>query len=71
MSAHDISQGGACIDTVQKLRVCDHNTLILPGMREIDGEIVRDGDRFGVAFTPSRLQPEELRTLVTSPEWAA
>jgi methyl-accepting chemotaxis protein len=71
VAVHDVSQGGARIDAVERLGVGDQIALTLPGMNAIAGEIVRGGNQFGVSFTPARLRPEELRDLVTASERAA
>ena len=55
----------------ENLKVNDVIALTFAGMNAIAGKIVRDGgDSFGVWFTPSRLRPEELRDLVTTPQRA-
>jgi methyl-accepting chemotaxis protein len=71
VAVHDVSQGGARIDAVRGLGVGDQIALTFPGMKAIAGKIVRGGNHFGVSFRPARLQPEELRDLVTAPEQAA
>jgi hypothetical protein len=71
VAVHDVSQGGARIAAVERLGVGDQIALVFPGMNAIAGEIVRGGAQFGVSFAPARLRPEELRDLVTAPEWAA
>jgi methyl-accepting chemotaxis protein len=71
VAVHDVSQGGARIDAVERLGVGDQIALMFPGMNAISGKIVRGGSHFGVCFTPARLRPEELRDLVTAPERAA
>ena len=68
---HDISEEGARIGVAENLKVNDVIALTFAGMNAIAGKIVRDGgDSFGVWFTPSRLRPEELRDLVTTPQRA-
>ncbi len=66
VAVHDVSQGGARIDAVERLAVGDQIALTFPGMNAIAGKIVRGGDQFGVSFAPARLRPEELRDLVTA-----
>ena len=68
---HDISEEGTRIGVAENLKVNDVIALTFAGMNAIAGKIVRDGgDSFGVWFTPSRLRPEELRDLVTTPQRA-
>jgi hypothetical protein len=68
---HDISEEGARIGVAENLKVNDVIAVTFAGMNAIAGKIVRDGgDSFGVWFTPSRLRPEELRDLVTTPQRA-
>jgi methyl-accepting chemotaxis protein len=72
VSVCDVSEGGACIDTLKNLVVGDQIALTFPGMKAIKGTIARDGgDSLGIYFSPSRLRPEELRDLVTAVERAA
>ncbi len=72
VTVHDVSEGGTRIDAIANLTVGDEVALTFPGMKAIAGTIVRyGGDNLGVSFTPSRLQPEELRDLVTAVERAA
>jgi methyl-accepting chemotaxis protein len=67
VAVHDISRGGARIDAIRGLDVGNHFALTLPGMKAIDGQVVRGGSQFGVSFAPAQLSSEELRALVTSP----
>ena len=72
VAVQDISEGGARIAKIDRLAVGDAISLTLPGIDAIAGEIVRDGgDNVGVQFKPSRLRLEELRNLVTAPEYRA
>ncbi len=67
----DVSECGVRIGAEQ-FAVGDMIALTFPGMKAIAGQVVRNGgDGCGVAFTPSRLRPEELRDLVTMPQRAA
>jgi methyl-accepting chemotaxis protein len=71
LAVHDVSGGGVRIDSVPGLGIGERIALTLPGMKAIDGKIVRAGSEFGVSFAPAQLSPEELRALVTAPLQAA
>jgi hypothetical protein len=72
VTVHDVSQGGARIDAVERLGVGDQIALTFAGMRAIAGQVVRtSGGHLGVCFTPARLRLEELRDQVTKPSRAA
>jgi PilZ domain len=67
----DVSQGGARMETVERLAVGDQIDMTLPGMKAIAAEIARAGKHFDLRFMPARLRPEELHDLVTVTERAA
>jgi DNA-binding FrmR family transcriptional regulator len=69
VTVHDVGQGGARIDAVERLGVGDQIALTFAGMRAIAGQVVRSN--LGVCFTPARLRLEELRDQVTKPSRAA
>ena len=68
---HDVSIGGARIGAVEGLSAGDPVALTFAGMKPIAGEVVREGETYGVCFTPAQLRSEELRDLVTKPAQAA
>jgi methyl-accepting chemotaxis protein len=68
---HDVSQGGARIESVSGLDIGDGLAVTFPGMSPIAGKIVRGGDQLGVSFAPARLSLDELRDLVTKTDRAA
>ena len=72
VAVRDISEGGARIGAMRALPAGAEIALTLPGMKPIDGKIIRaDADNCGISFAPSRLRAEELRDLVTMKTQAA
>jgi len=68
----DVSQCGARVAAAADFDVGDKVVLSFMGMNPIAGEIVRlDAGGFGMSFTPARLRPEELRSLIVAPGQAA
>jgi len=67
----DVSEGGVRV-AGGHLAVGEAVSLTFPGMKAIAGQVARsDSQSCGVAFTPARLQAEELRDLVTMQSRAA
>ena len=72
VAVRDVSEGGVRIGATRVLPVGGEIALTFPGMKAIEGRIVRaDADNCGISFSPSLLRAEELRDLVTMKTRAA
>ncbi|MBV9261235.1 MAG: PilZ domain-containing protein [Pseudolabrys sp.] len=68
VQVHDISEGGACIESVEGLSIGKVIAVSFKSsMKPIEARIVRDAGagRVGICFDPAQLRREELRELVT------